>query len=79
LERKPNGQEVPVAYLETCINGTLIKGQLLYASCRSFMQFTSWYSRPGSPQAEIQMLEQTLEEQRTKDPKQLEAKFSKEA
>lgn len=28
--------------------------------------------------AEIQMLEQTLEEQRTKDPKQLEAKFSKE-
>ena len=65
--------------LETCINGTLIKGQLLYASCRSFMQFTSWYSRPGSPQAEIQMLEQTLEEQRTKDPKQLEAKFSKEA
>ena len=65
--------------LEACINGTLIEGQLLYASCRSFMHFTSWYWRPGSPQAEIQMLEQTLEEQRTKDPKQLEAKFSKEA
>jgi len=29
-------------------------------------------------EAEISMLEQTLEEQRTKDPKELEAKFSKE-
>ena len=61
--------------LETC----MIKAQLLYTSCRSCMHFTSWYSRPGSPQAEIQMHEQTLEERRTKDPKQLEAKFSKEA